>query len=329
MATEIKTWQLVNGTLVEVNASMIEEKKKEKDDLENWIKTNPEILGKDIFIIGEQVKTKSGPLDFLGIDNNGNTVVVELKREKLPREALAQAIDYASDVSSWEIEKFRDICLDYNKQSLEDFLSEKMPEKSIEDITLNQTVRLLLVGFSVEESLERMITWLSNVFNLSINAIILNYIKTQSGDELLSRTVIIPDDVEKEKANSKKFVIEMSNEPGQYSEEELKKKLQEYFSKKLYSAERIKEYFIPILMEKKIITRNELKKEFIKRGAAPDESQAGYFLSLISSQLGHKWKDYLRQIIHYDFPNFPWEKDNFTLDERYKELVKEIIGYKE
>lgn len=155
----------------------MKKKKKEKDDLENWIKTNPEILGKDIFIIGEQVKTKSGPLDFLGIDNNGNTVVVELKREKLPREALAQAIDYASDVSSWEIEKFRDICLDYNKQNLEDFLSEKMPEKSIEDISLNQTIRLLLVGFSVEESLERMISWLSNIYNLSINAIILNYIK--------------------------------------------------------------------------------------------------------------------------------------------------------
>ncbi len=327
MATEIKTWQLINGTLVEVNASMVDEKKKEKDDLENWIKTNPEILGKDIFIIGEQVKTKSGPLDFLGIDNNGNKVVVELKREKLPREALAQAIDYASDVSSWDIEKFRDICLEFNKQPLEDFLSEKMPDKSTEDISINQTVRLLLVGFSVEESLERMITWLSNVYDLSINAIILNYIKTKNGEELLSRTVIIPDDVEKEKANSKKFVIEMSNEPGQYSGEELKKKLHEYFSKKLYSSERIKEYFLPILLEKKTVTRNELKKEFIKRGAAEDESQAGYFLSLISNQLGHKWKDYLRQIIHYDFPKYSWEKDNFSIDEKYIDLVKDVINY--
>lgn len=30
MATEIKTWQLVNGSLVEVNASMVEEKKERK-----------------------------------------------------------------------------------------------------------------------------------------------------------------------------------------------------------------------------------------------------------------------------------------------------------
>jgi hypothetical protein len=39
-------------------------KKREKDDLEQWIKTNSEISGKDIVIIGEQVNTKSGPVDF-------------------------------------------------------------------------------------------------------------------------------------------------------------------------------------------------------------------------------------------------------------------------
>jgi RecB family endonuclease NucS len=51
-------------------------------------------------IIGEQVQTKSGYLDFLGIDKNGNTVIIELKRDKLPREVIAQTIDYASDVAS-------------------------------------------------------------------------------------------------------------------------------------------------------------------------------------------------------------------------------------
>jgi RecB family endonuclease NucS len=64
-----------------------------------WIKTKPEILGKDMLIISEHVYTKSGPLDFLGINNNGNLVSVDLKREKLPRVVLAQAIDYVSDLT--------------------------------------------------------------------------------------------------------------------------------------------------------------------------------------------------------------------------------------
>lgn len=329
MSTEIKTWQIVNGNLVEINSSMIAEKKKEKEHLEKWIKTNPEILGNDIFIIGEQVKTKSGPLDFLGIDTDGNIVVIELKRDRGSREALAQAMDYASDVATWDAEKIGDICFEYNKQSLDDFLSAKMPEKPIEDISLNQGIRLLLVCFSVEESLERMISWLSDVYNFSINAIILKYIKTQGGDELLSRTVIIPDEIEKEKANRKKIEIAKSDEPGHYSDKELKEKLKGYFSSKIVSSERIRHYLLPILLKKKMITRSDLKKEFVNEGAASDESQAGYFLSLISSQLGYKRNDCLRQIIHYEYPNNFWEKDNFSLNEQYRTLVKEVIENKE
>jgi hypothetical protein len=54
--------------------------------------------------------TRSGPIDFLGIDRSGNVVVVELKRDELPRECLAQAIDYASDVAPWTVEELGEIC---------------------------------------------------------------------------------------------------------------------------------------------------------------------------------------------------------------------------
>ena len=117
MASEIKTWQIVDGKLVKLASSLASDGRKEKDDLEQWIKSNPQILGDDIVLIGEQVSTSSGPLDFLGIDNNGNTVIVELKRDRLPREALAQAIDYASDVADWDIDHFREICKSFTGQN--------------------------------------------------------------------------------------------------------------------------------------------------------------------------------------------------------------------
>ena len=110
MATEIKSWQIKDGKLVPLEARLADDGKRERDDLEQWIKSNTQILGDDIAIIGEQVQTSSGPLDFLGIDTGGNTVIVELKRDKLPREALVQAIDYASDVADWDVDRFREIC---------------------------------------------------------------------------------------------------------------------------------------------------------------------------------------------------------------------------
>lgn len=325
MASEIKSWQIIDGKLVPLQSSLVDDGKKERNDLEEWIKSNPQILGEDIVLIGEQVATSSGPLDFLGIDNSGNTVIVELKRDRLPREALAQAIDYASDVSNWEIDRFREICKIYTGQDIEDLLQERFEDIALEDLTINQTQRLLLVGASVDESLGRMIEWLSDSYSVGINAVVLNYAKTKQGDAILSRMVIIPEEVEKQKANKKKFVVAMSNEPGAYDEDLLKIKLVEYLSKNLYSSRRIRDYFLPILLERGQVTREQLRKEFVKRNAAEDESQAGYFLSLISGQLGHKWKDYLRQVIYYDFPNHPWEKDNFRIRDEYVELVREVL----
>jgi hypothetical protein len=325
MASEIKSWQILNGKLVPIESSLSESGRKEKDDLEQWIKSNSSVLGDDIAIIGEQIQTSSGPMDFLGIDSSGNTVIIELKRERLPREALVQAIDYASDVADWDLDRFREICKSYTYQTFEDYFQQRFEGIPIEDLAINQAQRLLLVGFAVEESLGRMIEWLSDKYSVGINAVVLNYIKTPKGDEIVSRMVIIPEEVEKQKANKKKFIIQMSNDPGTYDEATLEAKLIEYLSKNLYSSQRIRDYFLPTLLEKGQATRDQLRKEFVRLKAAPDESQAGYFLSLISNQLGHKWKDYLRQIISYEYPNHPWEKDNFKIRKEYVQLVRKVL----
>ena len=326
MAIEIKTWEILDGKLKSIDITLEENQRKEREDLEKWILTNPAILGEDIALIGEQVQTKSGPLDFLGIDVNGNTVIVELKRDKLPRNVISQVIDYASDISNWDIDKLGEVCREFNSKSLEDYLSESFDEINLEDIVINNNQRLLVVGFGIEEATSRMIEWLSTNFNVSINAIILNYSKTSSNNELLSRTVIIPEEVEKQKANKKKFTIEMSNDPGNYEIDKLKELLKKYLSSDLHSARRLRDIILPALLTKKTFTRMELLKEIVKSGEAKNEAEAGYFMSLISSQLGHKWKDFLRQVIDYGFPKYDWEKDNFKIREGYDEIVKEVLN---
>ena len=325
MATNIKTWEIVEGKLSPIKSTLADNNRKETEHLESWIKTKPEILGTDILIIGEQVYTKSGPLDFLAIDNNGNIVVVELKRDKLARVVLAQAIDYASDLSTWDIDKLSEICMSYTGNSLEEHIAENFEDIEIDDLTINQTQRLLLVGFSIEESLIRMIEWLSSNFDLSVNAIILNYVKTSNGTELLSRTVTIPEEIAKEKTSKKKFKIEMSDDPGEYERDKLMELLKAYFKRANYSANRMKNVLLPALLSNNQITRKELKQEFVKTGEAPDESQAGYFIALISNQLGQAKKDYLRQIIFYDYPDNEWTKDNFRIRDGCIELVETLL----
>ncbi|MEB3224634.1 MAG: endonuclease NucS domain-containing protein [Synechococcus sp.] len=326
MAIEIKTWEIINGQLKQIDTTLVDNGRKEKEHLEEWIKTSPKIIGEDIFIIGEQVQTKSGFLDFLGIDKNGNTVIVELKRDKLPREVIAQSIDYASDVGSWDLNKLSEICLSYAGQDLLDSLSEQFDEFNLEEVVINNNQRLLIVGFGIDESTSRMIEWLSSNFNMSINAIILNYSKTSTNTEILSRTVIIPEEIEIQKANKKKFTIARSDIPGNYDKEKLKELVKKYLTKNLHSSRRLKEFILPFLLSVKVATRSEILKELVRQGEAEDERQAGYFMSLVSSQLGHEWKDYLRQIIEYSYPKYEWEKDNFKIRDGYIELVQEILS---
>ncbi|OPY49148.1 MAG: hypothetical protein A4E49_03229 [Methanosaeta sp. PtaU1.Bin112] len=76
MGTEIKTWQIIDGKLTSVVTALKDEGRTEPYDLEPWLASNPEIIGADIMIIGRQVMTKSGPIDLLGIDKSGNTVII-------------------------------------------------------------------------------------------------------------------------------------------------------------------------------------------------------------------------------------------------------------
>ena len=91
----------------------------ERQDLAKWIEQYPTILGEDLLIITseyDRFDKTSERLDLLSVDKEGNLVVIELKRDKLPREVLMQAIDYASDVASWSVEKIGEICLKFSGQ---------------------------------------------------------------------------------------------------------------------------------------------------------------------------------------------------------------------
>jgi len=327
MGTEIKSWQIVDGKLQIAGSTLVAEGRTEPYDLEPWIESNPEIVGAGIAIIGRQVSTQSGPIDLLGIDQLGNPVIIELKRDRLPREALAQAVDYASAVSSWSIEKLSEICLEKHGQSLEEYLGQVFEDVDVESLNINDTQRIILVGFSIESSLERMIEWLSDNFSVNINAVVLHYTKTTGGDELLVRTSIISEELEQERAKKhKKFTIPSSDEPGDYDETTLATKLTEYLSQRRVTNQRIREVFLPILLSKETVTRAELKAEYQEKVPEDEVPKVGYYMSMISGQLSREGNDFLRQVIAYEYPNHPWEKDNFSLRKEYRQLVEDIVS---
>ena len=326
MATEIQAWEIMQGRLKPLETSLAREGRTEALDLEEWLASDSSIVRPGLKVIGRQVTTRSGPLDLLAIDRSGNLVVIELKRDQLPREALAQAIDYASDVASWGIDKIGEICVKHTGETLEDVLSEMFPDADLEQLVINETQRIILVGFAVEPRLERMIEWLSNGYGVNINAVSLKYLRTSAGSEVLTRTAVIAEQVEEARAKAKKFTIPMSDEPGDYEEKQLRDLLVHYLSQDLVTAQRIRDVLLPACLNNERITRDELKQEFVSGNVLDNPSKIGYSLASISSQIGMRKNDFLRQVIGYEYPNYPWEKDNYFIRLKHRDLVKELIA---
>ncbi|WP_447956117.1 endonuclease NucS domain-containing protein [Vreelandella sp. EE7] len=101
MAIEQGIWKLASDT-DEAPQKLRPMGLADEGKLEDQIMQDVSILNRDWLLIGRQVRTGFDKLiDLLALDANGNVIIIELKRDKTPRDVVAQAIDYASWVVTW------------------------------------------------------------------------------------------------------------------------------------------------------------------------------------------------------------------------------------
>jgi len=152
--------------------------------IECWIARQPELLGLDLLVIGRQVITDfGGRIDLLGIDADGNLVIAELKRDRTPREIIAQVIDYASWVSSLSTRQVHEIARDYLGQQLEPAFRDKFDTALPQ--TLNETHTMVIVASGFDASSQRIVRYLSEVHDIAINTAFFSIFEEQ-GQMLLT-----------------------------------------------------------------------------------------------------------------------------------------------
>ena len=190
MSTEIKVWQISNKqiTAIEENSFAAEHLEHE---LENWIVQSPEILGDDLLIIGRQQSVDNvGILDLLAVNSLGELSVVELKRDKAPREAVAQALDYASWLDATSEAEILEIAEHYLQRPLDEAFAERFSGTEM-PVIAPQNHRILLVCSKLDASAERIINYLAQRYSVNINAIFLRYAKLANGAEILAQSVLV------------------------------------------------------------------------------------------------------------------------------------------
>ena len=105
----IRLWKVDSNKLHEI----VKGKLDLEERLEKWLAEDSSIISDELLIVGCQVQTHSGPLDLSAMQENGDLVSLELKRDKTPREITAQVLDDATWVKQLDVEKIQDIANEY------------------------------------------------------------------------------------------------------------------------------------------------------------------------------------------------------------------------
>lgn len=193
MATVLRAWSISEDRLVEIPELRADEQGLVEQKLEDWLASEPAAIQDNLLIIGRQVQTTSGPLDLLGLTADGKIVVVELKRDRAPRETVAQAIDYASWIAAQTAEDVKSIARDYLKGPLEDAFKERFGGESLPELQLSSP-GILVVASRLDASTERMIEFLSEQHGMDIDGLVFRYIRLSDGAEVLVRSSVVSEE---------------------------------------------------------------------------------------------------------------------------------------
>ena len=198
MPIEVGIWRL--GTKPEkVSMSAIDSELM----LEDALVKDLSILSPQLMLIGRQISTSYGKfIDMLAMDASGNLSIVELKKNRTPREVIAQLLDYASWVQSLSYEDIAAIYSEKNsgkklEEGFDDAFGTSLPEQ------INQNHELIVVASELDSSTERIINYLADSYGVPINAVFFRFFRDDGRDYLARTWLIDPEEAERKVSKSK------------------------------------------------------------------------------------------------------------------------------
>lgn len=186
VADSIGLWAVNNEQLVRVAVGSVDRERR----LEDWIESNPDILGQPLLLVGRQVQTRyGGIIDLVAVDDEGRCVVIELKRGRTPRDIVAQALDYISWIAELTDADVRDRIALNSKMSFNEAYQRQYGRRNPPE-QLNTDQRILIVATDVDEATTRIVQHLTGRYGVDINVVTLSYFRVGE-QELLARTWVV------------------------------------------------------------------------------------------------------------------------------------------
>ena len=168
----------------------------EESVLEEWLESNPDGILEDgrVLIIGRQVRTDLGAyIDLLGVDREGNAVVVELKRDRTPRDVVAQALEYAAFAARLDVDALEGILRVYEHDeslSLADHHREHFEAEEYEAVAFNKNQHIVVVGQRVTPEIRQTAAFLGSK-GIRVTCVEFTFFQAEGGGCLLSHEIVV------------------------------------------------------------------------------------------------------------------------------------------
>lgn len=168
----------------------------EEQTLESWLEKNSESIVEDgaLLIIGRQIATNLGSyIDLLALDREGNTAVLELKRDRTPRDTIAQALEYASWTENLEYGNLEQILRDYSGNeglSLSDYHKAYFKLEDAEGVSFNKDQRIVIVGHDISPEIRQTALFLRNK-GIRATCLQFSYFQTDLKEQLMSVDIVV------------------------------------------------------------------------------------------------------------------------------------------
>ncbi len=182
--TTLAVWQ-VSGTEPRLLASAQVDLEKQ---LEEWIERQPDLVQFGLTIVGRQVRVSAGPIDLLALDPQGRWCVIEIKRDLVDRNTLAQVQDYAACLNEMSEEELRAALATHLRDrglDLDELLGKCQARDTLEPN--NREVVMFVVGTRRSPGLDRLIRFLAGRHEMPFQVTIFNVYETSQGDRVLVR----------------------------------------------------------------------------------------------------------------------------------------------
>ena len=176
--------------------------------LEIWLENSPwaVIQGEHVLWIDRQpsAQDEEGTIfpDLLGVDAEGNLVIIEFKRGKTPRSVVAQLLEYAAWANELSPEQIHEIADAYFEKR-DEFRGKTFPDAFREVFDVPETdelppfkrkLRLFVIGEEIHQRVASVCRFLRTLYKMDVSCIAVSKFQTEHGEEIVSTEIKVGDE---------------------------------------------------------------------------------------------------------------------------------------